>query len=148
MSDFSDLYQEILLDHYKNPRNKATLDSADIVIHENPTCGDSVKVVIDTDTTGLVTTVQFDGHGCAISMASASMMTELLAGKSIQTALHDIKRFASILRGEEDLALLDEWGDVAALKGVIAYPVRVKCATLAWHAAKQELEKRNSKGQP
>jgi nitrogen fixation NifU-like protein len=140
MSQFDELYQEIILDHYKKPRNKAPLDDADVVVHENPTCGDSIKICVTVDSDKLVKEVLFDGHGCAISMASASMMTEHVAGKELKIALDEIYTFIKVLRGEVDTSILEEWGDLNALSGIVAFPVRVKCASLAWHALAQELE--------
>ena len=131
---FDDLYQEIILDHYRHPRNAADLSEvSDEHVHENPTCGDSVKLNVNVKD-GKVESVQFDGSGCAISMASASMMTELIIGKSVEEAKSLIERFTQIMRGDEDAAELEEYGDLAALSGVIQYPLRIKCATLAWHA--------------
>jgi nitrogen fixation protein NifU and related proteins len=132
---FDDLYQEIILDHYKHPRNAADLDALpDDRIHENPTCGDSLKLAITFGSDGRVESVLFDGSGCAISMASASMMTELLAGKSREEALEVCAEFVAIMRGEIDPSQLEKYGDLAALGGVVQYPLRIKCATLAWHA--------------
>jgi len=133
---FEDLYQEIILDHYRHPRNFATLEEvSDENIHENPTCGDSLKLDIKLGDEGLIESVRFNGRGCAISVASASMMTEQLTGLSVKDALAKISFFIKILRGEGDTAQLAEWGDLVALEGVVKYPIRVKCATLAWHAA-------------
>jgi len=133
---FEDLYQEIILDHYRHPRNFAALEEvSDENIHENPTCGDSVKLDVKLGADGLIESVRFNGRGCAISVASASMMTEQLAGLSVKEALAKISSFIKILRGKGDTAQLAEWGDLVALEGVVKYPIRVKCATLAWHAA-------------
>jgi len=134
---FQELYQEIIRDHYKNPRNKKPLSH--LKAFENPSCGDSVTVEIDADGEH-VRTVYFDGSGCSISMCSASMMSDLLTGKTVAEAKRLVGEFLSVLRGEESAEILDDWGDIAALKGVIDLPVRVKCATLAWHAVEQALE--------
>ena len=137
---FDDLYQEIILDHYRNPRNAAKLDDVpDEMVHENPSCGDSVKLKVEVDSCGVVKQILFDGKGCAISTASASIMTELMSGKSVEEVREGIARFAQIMRGEGDAAAREEWGDLACLQGVIAYPLRVKCATLAWHALESAL---------
>ena len=131
---FDDLYQEIILDHYRNPRNCADLSSIpEENVHENPSCGDSVKihaVVKDSK----IEVLEFDGKGCAISVASASMMTELLTGKTVGEARRVIADFQAIMRGEADRSKLEELGELAALSGVIDFPLRVKCATLSWHA--------------
>lgn len=135
---FDELYQEIIRDHYKNPRHKKPLTHLKAV--ENPSCGDSVKVELDTDSDH-IQTVFFDGSGCSISMCSASMMTDLLTGKSVQEAKTLVHTFLSVIRGEQSPETLDDLGDLAALKGVIELPVRVKCATLAWHACEQALDR-------
>ena len=132
---FDDLYQEIILDHYRNPRNTADLSSIpEENVHENPSCGDSVKIRAIVGTDGKISKVEFEGSGCAISVASASMMTELVAGKNPDEALSQIDLFQRIMRGEEPTEQLQDWGDIEALEGVISFPLRVKCATLAWHA--------------
>jgi len=133
---FDELYQEIIRDHYKHPRNKKPLSHIKAV--ENPSCGDTVKVELEGDSS-LIKTVFFDGSGCSISMCSASMMSELLTGKSVVEAKAIVQTFLGVIRGEEPAETLDDLGDLAALKGVIELPVRVKCATLAWHAVDQAL---------
>lgn len=135
---FDELYQEIIRDHYKNPRNKKPLSHLKAV--ENPSCGDSVKVELDGDAQH-IKTVFFDGSGCSISMCSASMMSDLLTGKTVTEAKDIVQQFLGVIRGEKPADTLDDLGDLAALKGVIELPVRVKCATLAWHAVEQALEK-------
>ena len=136
---FDDLYQEIILDHAKNPRNKENLDFiSDDEIHENPTCGDSIKLDVEFDSAGRLERVRFDGDGCAISTSSASMMTEILEGKTRDEAKTMAKDFIGIMRKEKE-SNLEEWGDLIALEGVIQYPLRVKCATLPWHALKDAL---------
>lgn len=134
---FDEMYQEIIRDHYKNPRNKKPLSHLKAV--ENPSCGDSVKIELEADGQH-VKTVFFDGSGCSISMCSASMMADLLSGKTVPEAKEIVHRFLAVIRGEQAPESLDELGDLAALKGVIELPVRVKCATLAWHAVESALE--------
>ncbi|HET6484864.1 MAG TPA: SUF system NifU family Fe-S cluster assembly protein [Spirochaetia bacterium] len=135
MSAFEDLYQEIVLDHYRSPRGKATLDHIpQSMVHENPTCGDSLKLEVVMDPAGKVDHVLFDGKGCAISTASASLMTEAVKGLSVKEARERADAFIAALRGQAPLETLEEMGDLAAFKGVASFPVRVKCATLAWHA--------------
>jgi len=137
---FDDLYQEIILDHYRNPRNTADLSYlSEENAHENPSCGDSVKIhaVVKNET---IEKVEFDGKGCAISVASASMMSELLTGKTVAEAKDIIAEFQAVMRGEADSSALDRWGELAALSGVIDFPLRVKCATLSWHALEVTLE--------
>jgi nitrogen fixation NifU-like protein len=134
VSAFDDLYQEIIMDHYRSPRGKARLDDIpQAMVHENPTCGDTIKLeVVVAD--GGVQSVRFDGHGCAISTASASLMTESVAGLPVKEARERADTFIKALRGDVPVAVLDSMGDLAAFKGLATFPVRVKCATLAWHA--------------
>ncbi len=137
---FEDLYQEIILDHYRHPRNFA--DSAELPdeeVHENPTCGDSVKLGVEVDEQGIVQSIRYNSRGCAISVASASLMSEKLKGLSVREALDRVRLFMRILRGEEPKESLEDWGDLVALEGVAQYPLRVKCATLAWHALEDAL---------
>lgn len=136
-----DLYMEIILDHYKSPRNKADLSHlSDDNLHENPSCGDSIKLEVLLGEDGRIASVRFDGHGCAISTASASLMTERLTGKTPDEARELIGVFLNVLRGEEPAEKLEEWGDLAVLGGVVQFPMRIKCATLAWHALETALE--------
>ena len=138
--DLSELYQEILLDHYRRPRGAAKLDHIPQGrAHENPTCGDSIKVEVLPDPEGRIE-VRFEARGCAISTASASMMSERLRGATPGEARETALQFIRILRGDSQADTLDQWGDLASLKGVIRLPVRVKCATLAWHALLDGLE--------
>jgi nitrogen fixation NifU-like protein len=133
---FDELYQEIIRDHYKHPRNKKPLSH--VKAFENPSCGDTVKVELDTDGER-IKSVYFDGSGCSISMCSASMMSDLLSGRTVEEARRLVGEFLSVIRGEISPEKLDELGDLAALKGVVELPVRIKCATLAWHAVEQAL---------
>jgi len=128
-----ELYKEVILDHYKNPRNKRELPGGELSCAlNNPLCGDQITIHAHLDD-GRMAEVTFEGSGCSISQASASMMTEAVTGRS----LDDAKRLAGEFRGmmegvvEPDEAAL---GDLVALKGVVKYPVRIKCAVLAWDA--------------
>jgi nitrogen fixation protein NifU and related proteins len=135
VSAFDDLYQEIIMDHYRAPRGKASLaDMPQCMTHENPTCGDSIKLAVVLGGDGRVERVQFDGKGCAISTASASLMTEALQGLTVVEARERAETFIKALRGEIPVSVLDGMGDLAAFQGIASFPVRVKCATLAWHA--------------
>jgi nitrogen fixation NifU-like protein len=137
--EYDDLYQEIILDHYRSPRNAAALDHVpQAMVHENPSCGDSLKLEVSVRE-GTVERVRFDGTGCAISTASASLMTEQVRGKSVEGARKLADTFIRTMRGENPPDILDAMDDLAAFKGVIRFPVRVKCATLAWHALLQSL---------
>jgi len=140
VNELDNLYMEIILDHYKFPRNKADLSHiADEYLHENPSCGDSLKLELVVGGDGKIGSVCFDGHGCAISTASASLMSERLIGKTPEEARRLIDVFLKVLRGEENSDSLEEWGDLMVLGGVTQFPLRVKCATLAWHAARKSL---------
>jgi nitrogen fixation NifU-like protein len=140
--ELDDLYQDILLDHYKNPHNfgEGSPTCTDIEM-ENPVCGDHIKLMILVDDKGMVEEVKFTGSGCAISVASASIMTDEIKGKSVEDVKEMIEEILGTMRGEKDPEILNNHGDLAALKGVIKFPIRVKCATLAWHAVKGALEK-------
>jgi nitrogen fixation protein NifU and related proteins len=132
-----ELYTQIIMDHYRHPRNRGELEKADLEEHLlNPLCGDEVTVYADFRD-GKVADVRFVGRGCSISQASASMMTERLMGKSREEAEAEVSNFKAMMVGEEEFPEMD---DLAALKGVIQYPSRIKCATLAWTAFQQGLE--------
>jgi|SRR5215210_1009612 len=136
MSMMRELYTQVIMDHYQRPRNRGELEGADLQEHLlNPLCGDEVTVyaVFDGDR---VSDVKFSGHGCSISQASTSMMTERLSGKSRKEAEAEIEGFKAMMVGEREFPETD---DLAALKGVIQYPSRIKCATLAWTAFQKGL---------
>ncbi len=136
MSMLRELYTQTIMDHYQRPRNKGALESADLEEHLlNPLCGDEVTVYANFRD-GKLAEVRFEGRGCSISQASASMMTERLVGKSPGEAEAEIARFKTMMVGKEEFPETD---DLAALKGVIQYPSRVKCAMLAWDAFKRGL---------
>ena len=131
-----DLYKDIVLDHYRSPRHRGEIANADIEEHLlNPLCGDEVTVYARFEGDRLVE-VSFTGRGCAISQASASMLTERLSGKSREEAEGEIEAFLEMMRTEEN----EELGDLVALKGIIQTPNRIRCATLAWNALKQGLD--------
>ena len=126
-----ELYRETILDHNQAPRNRRTIENPTKTVGLlNPTCGDQIKLDLQLDH-GIITDIGFTGHGCSISMASASMMTEAVKGKSFEEALALAKNFKAFLTGAESSAPL---GDLEALKGVSQFPSRVKCATLAHNA--------------
>jgi len=136
-----DLYQEIILEHYKHPHNKGHIDHPDMELEgKNPFCGDEVRLFIKLKD-GIVDEVAFDGSGCAISQASASVMTEMIKGKKIEEAKKLIDSFASMVKGEECPLDLDELDDMAAFQGISEFPTRVKCALLAWKTLQQGIEK-------
>jgi nitrogen fixation protein NifU and related proteins len=132
MSDLTDLYQSVILDHNKRPRNRGKLPVANRVASgDNPTCGDQCTVYLRLED-NRIGEITFEGAGCAISQASASLMTTQLKGKTIPEAVNLFSNFQEIVRTGNSP---DEFTELAAFAGVHAYPARIKCATLAWHAA-------------
>ncbi len=137
MSGLRELYTQVIMDHYQRPRNWGEIEGADLENHlTNPLCGDEVTVYANFED-GTAADVRFTGRGCSISLASASMMTERLAGKSREEVDAEIELFSSRMQGEEEFPEMEE---MAALKGVIKYPSRIKCATLSWTALREGLE--------
>ncbi|MCE5269911.1 SUF system NifU family Fe-S cluster assembly protein [bacterium] len=136
---YEDLYQEILLDHYRNPRHHCTGEmSGELVKHENPLCGDELSLALEVDpATDRISGICFQGHGCSISQASASLMTEAVEGLTRAEAAELVERVRRMLRGEQDGEGL---GDIQALEGVARFPVRIKCALLGWMALKEALD--------
>lgn len=133
------LYQELILDHFKSPRNKGELEGATHDAHlHNPVCGDEVhlKVRLEQDR---IAEVRFTGQGCSISQASISMMTDLVKGKSVSEAGAITDRFAEMMHGDEEAAKAKELGNARALSGVAKFPVRIKCALLGWEALGEAL---------
>ena len=143
--NLKELYQEIILDHGKNPRNLGKFDNfnKDAKGH-NPLCGDKVHLFLKLDENKKVDDISFEGEGCAISMASASIMTDLMKGKSERDAKEIIEKFLDMIKEKDviDTKLLeeDEKTKLMSLGGVKNYPMRVKCATLSWHALSSALE--------
>ena len=141
MQNLRELYQEVILDHNKNPRNFRKMEAPDGFAHgNNPLCGDQIDVYI-TLKDGVVEDVSFDGHGCAICTASASMMTIALKGKSEADATALFESFHHALTEDEAHPEDVPLGKLKVLTGVKDYPVRVKCATLAWHTFDAALKK-------
>jgi nitrogen fixation NifU-like protein len=133
-----DLYKEVILDHYKSPRNKRPLPGATVSRHKNnPLCGDEITIHARLDD-GSVTELAFEGQGCSISQASASMLTEAVRGKSVQDAGELARQFRAMMEGSADPDE-DAFGDLIALKGVVKYPVRIKCAVLGWDVLQEAL---------
>lgn len=153
MPGLEDLYREIILDHYKNPRNRGALDTPPATKAEgfNPLCGDEIQVYLLLDG-GRVTDVRIGGQGCSISQSSASMMSSAVKGKTVEEVRALVRAFKgmmSIHEGELDTEGADhghaeapvvKLGDLEALRGVVKFPVRIKCATLAWNTLVQGLE--------
>ena len=141
MSELRDLYQEVILDHYRRPRNfgKSPLCNRQANGH-NPLCGDKLTVYLLVED-GTVEEVTFEGAGCAISVASASLMTEMLKGLSVADARALFERFQGAMTGANDgVDSLEDLDKLTVLSGVKEFPVRVKCATLAWHTFKSALD--------
>ena len=143
MTELRDLYQEVLLDHSKRPRNFGVLEGADhTAIGHNPLCGDKVVVYLRMEG-DRIAAIRFQGQGCAVSQASASMMTESVKGKTRAEAEALFERFHELLTGEaSDAAAAPELGKLTIFAGVRKYPVRVKCATLAWHTLRAALQQK------
>lgn len=142
MDELRELYQEVILDHGKNPRNFRFPDGAD---HEsegyNPLCGDRITVKLVYGDDGVIRDVGFRGTGCAISQAAASTMTEAVKGKPVGEVRRLFEAFRNVVMGEGDVEDdKDLLGKLAVFAGVAAYPMRVKCATLAWHTLEAALE--------
>ena len=154
MTGLEDLYKEVILDHYRSPRNKGELPTPPAIMEEgfNPLCGDDVKVYVIVEDK-VIKEIRIGGQGCSISQASASMMTESVLGKTLDEAKEVFERFKKMMSSHEnDLnsaeSSLDETpsslGDLEALKGVVKYPVRIKCATLGWNTFDQIIESAKS----
>jgi nitrogen fixation protein NifU and related proteins len=136
------LFQELILDHYKRPRNKGELADADADVHmNNPTCGDEVHLRLRVRD-GVIEDAKFVGEGCSISQASISMMTQLVKGRSTDEALQLADRFTEMMHGDEDAARDKAMGDLRSLAGVSKFPVRVKCALLGWNALEEAVRTR------
>lgn len=134
------LYRQVIMDHYKNPRNKGVLeeDNSLTINMNNPTCGDRIQLTLKVED-GKVADARFDGEGCSISMSSASIMTQAIKGQKVEDALKLSKIFSDMMQGkeyDEDLDL----GDIEALQGVSKFPARIKCATLSWKAMEKGLK--------
>ena len=136
------LYQELLLDHFRRPRNRGKLEHPDVAISKkNPLCGDVIELQLafDGDT---VRDLKFTGQGCAISQASASMMTQLLKGRTTAEVEQLAQRFTQMIQGDQAAAQDSSLGDLRALAGVAKLPVRVNCALLAWGALAEGMAQR------
>jgi nitrogen fixation protein NifU and related proteins len=133
-----EIYKEVILDHYKNPRNKREMPDAERSCSKNnPLCGDELTVFVHEDG-GKVLDVSFVGQGCSISQSSASMMTEAVSGKTTEEVDAIVRDVRAMLAGELEPDE-DAFGELVALKGVVKYPVRVKCAALAWDVLQEAL---------
>lgn len=143
--ELDELYQDLILDHFKNPRHKRALRDDEVLVdEENPTCGDHLCLTARVED-GRIADVAFDGQGCAISMASASMMADRTVGMDISEARRLIADFIAVVRGEKIIPA-EQLGELVALEGVREFPLRVKCATLAWHALEKALQRIEAQG--
>ena len=134
-----DLYKEVILDHYRQPRNKGRLDPHDVALERNnPLCGDEIELFLKFDGENLEG-IAFDGKGCSISQASASMMTDKVKGLTVKDATELAETIKSMMAGETD-GDADKLGDLVSLKGVVKYPVRIKCALLGWNTLVEAIE--------
>ncbi len=149
MSNLEDLYREIILDHYRSPRNSGELETPPASKAEgfNPLCGDEIVVYIIVDDSDVITDVKVGGQGCSISQSSASMMSTAVKGKTVDQAREVMKTFKGLMSIAEAGAELTEptadeirkLGDLAALRGVVKFPTRIKCATLSWNTLDEAL---------
>ena len=143
--EFDELYRELILDHYRNPRHSDPLVDADVVAEGyNPLCGDEVELRIDFKN-GSVSDLSFGGRGCSISRASGSIMTELVIGKPV-AEIRELSELFNKMMTDPEAEVPEELGDLEALQGVAKFPIRVKCATLAWHTLEDGLKQRDEGG--
>ena len=141
MPELRELYQQIILDHNRAPRNFRDVEGANRMAQgHNPLCGDKLNVGLRVDADDVIKDVGFQGSGCAISKASASLMTEAIKGKTTQQAEELFGEFHRMVTGNEDAPNLDTLGKLAAFSGVKQFPARVKCASLSWHTMRAAIE--------
>lgn len=144
LSNVRDLYQQVILEHYKKPKHKGKTDP----VHRqqrghNPSCGDTIELTVQLSETGdRIEDVKFEGEGCAIAMASADLMAGALRGKDVQEALAMVQRFQSMMKGQDEFP--KELRKLNVMAGVAQFPVRIKCANLTWHTLKAALESPNA----
>ncbi|CAD2077662.1 NifU-like protein [Jeotgalicoccus aerolatus] len=132
-NNLNQLYRSVIMDHYKNPRNKGEIEDGSMTVEmNNPTCGDEIQLTLNVEA-GIIKDVKFQGEGCSISMSSASMMTEAIMNQPVDKALSMADEFSNMMLGEE-YHITDDMGDIEALQGVSQFPARIKCATLTWKA--------------
>ncbi|WP_071393659.1 Fe-S cluster assembly sulfur transfer protein SufU [Bacillus tuaregi] len=134
------LYRQVIMDHYKNPRNRGVIEDESLTINmNNPTCGDRIQLTMKVEN-DIVVDAKFEGEGCSISMSSASMMTDAIKGRPVEEALKLAHTFSDMVQGKDvDVDDDDDLGDIEALQGVCKFPARIKCATLAWKAMEKAL---------
>lgn len=139
LSKLDSLYMAVVSDHSKSPRNRGKLAGVEVLELHNPTCGDVIQLTVELDGE-IIKNLAFDGHGCSISTASASMMTEAVRGKTREQALVLSQVFSEMVQGQDNPAQAD-LGDASLLAGVAKFPQRIKCATLAWNALKKTIQR-------
>lgn len=133
-----DLYRRVIMDHYKNPRNRGKFEEDAVTIDlNNPTCEDRISLQLKVEN-GVVADAKYTGEGCSISMSSASMMTDAVKGRTLDEAISLADRFSSLMKGEA--VDFEEYEDIEALSGVNKFPARIKCATLAWNALRKGID--------
>jgi nitrogen fixation NifU-like protein len=138
--NLNSLYQQLILEHYRKPRNKGELPEKTVEIHmANPVCGDEVRLQLRIEG-GLIKEARHVGHGCSISQAAVSMMTSLLKEKNLSEAEVLAERFTAMMHGDEEVARDRTMGDLRALQGVSKFPVRIKCALLAFDALQEAIK--------
>ena len=139
LSKLDNLYRQVILDHSSHPHHRGTLtESTSRIELNNPTCGDVIELQVEVKE-GIIKNIAFNGNGCSISTASASMMTDAVMGKSVEEAKQLITDFSQLVQGKEVKAI-DQLGDAAMLSGVAKFPARIKCATLGWKALEKAME--------
>lgn len=142
------LYQQLILEHYRNPRNKAELPDKTVEIHmRNPTCGDEIRLQLKVED-GRIVDARFEGQGCSISQAAVSMMTQLIKGRAVDEADALAERFKEMMHGDTEAAKDRSMGDLRSLAGVSKFPVRVKCALLGFDALQEALGRTGEGGEP
>jgi|UniRef100_UPI0030DAD848 nitrogen fixation NifU-like protein len=143
LGNLRDLYQQVILEHYKKPRHKGQTNP----VHRsqrghNPSCGDTIELTLQMNAAGdVIEDVKFEGEGCAIAMASADLMADALRGKKVDVALEMVERFQNMMKGEAEFP--KEQRKLNVMQGVSQFPVRIKCANLTWHTLKAALESPN-----
>ncbi|MGT2667662.1 Fe-S cluster assembly sulfur transfer protein SufU [Streptococcus rifensis] len=139
LSKLDSLYMAVVTEHSRNPHHKGSLDGVEVLELHNPTCGDVVQLSVKIEE-NRVADIAFDGHGCSISTASASMMTDVVLGKSLSEVQDLAELFSKMVQGQEPEGQ-EELGEASLMAGVSKFPQRVKCATLAWNALKKAIER-------
>ncbi|MDE5416248.1 Fe-S cluster assembly sulfur transfer protein SufU [Alkalihalobacterium chitinilyticum] len=137
------LYRQVIMDHYKNPRNRGEFEGDSVTVNmNNPTCGDRIQLQMQVED-DKISAAKFVGEGCSISLASASMMTQAVKGLTVEEALKMSQIFSDMMQGKDYDDSTFDLGDIEALQGVSKFPARIKCATLAWKAMEKGIQSEN-----